>query len=529
MFDLGFPPYWSTLKKLIWLVGSGVVGGAKWTTLTGAIVSFFAKKSAPINALSVTLEPQQDLHGQDAPYPGGGGKNKLINPTLAHLQEINTDGTWSNNEYTINGVKYTVNGDGTYSVSGTASAQADFYIAGTFSTSEDILPSTGNYLVNGGTTNAFLRIVGFGVTSFNVNMSDVQLNATSTEGKVIIRVIAGNTVDVTLKPMIRPSSISDSTYAPFENICPITGWTGAKVWVKDTYDTTLPSTLSVTFPALGKNLTPTDVTVGLNISSSGAEETNTAASTSGYISVQSDTTYTFNIATTIVGVRVEMYDEQKTFISRTETANKTHTFTTTSVTKYIRWTLNYNATPMATTQEVVDSLTPQLELGSSATSYEPYTNTVYGGTLDFVSGVLTGKYAKKHLVANDFTSFYVAYKQAYSTTDLLADKPAYYQSDAITYLSDTFKPIANINRATGTGNFATLIGNGYNVAFSANVSSIEEFKALIPNGIDFVYQLATPLTYQLTPQQINTLVGQNNIWSDSGDVTVQVPSNIIVT
>ena len=84
MFDLGFPPYWSTLKKLIWLVGSGVVGGAKWTTLTGAIVSFFAKKSAPINALSVTLEPQQDLHGQDAPYPAGGGVN-LVDDSIKKI------------------------------------------------------------------------------------------------------------------------------------------------------------------------------------------------------------------------------------------------------------------------------------------------------------------------------------------------------------------------------------------------------------------------------------------------------------
>jgi len=35
-----------------------------------------------------------------------------------------------------------------------------------------------------------------------------------------------------------------------------------------------------------------------------------------------------------------------------------------------------------------------------------------------------------------------------------------------------------------------------------------------------VYELATPQTYQLTPQQIQTLLGRNNVWSD-GDVSVE--------
>ena len=67
MFERGFPPYWSTLKKLIWLVGSGVAGGAAWRTLTGAIVSFIASKAKPINSLTVTLEPQQEGTGDPSP------------------------------------------------------------------------------------------------------------------------------------------------------------------------------------------------------------------------------------------------------------------------------------------------------------------------------------------------------------------------------------------------------------------------------------------------------------------------------
>lgn len=40
------------------------------------------------------------------------------------------------------------------------------------------------------------------------------------------------------------------------------------------------------------------------------------------------------------------------------------------------------------------------------------------------------------------------------------------------------------------------------------------------SGVQLCYPLATPLTYQLTGTDIVTLVGDNYIWSDSGDVTI---------
>ena len=40
-------------------------------------------------------------------------------------------------------------------------------------------------------------------------------------------------------------------------------------------------------------------------------------------------------------------------------------------------------------------------------------------------------------------------------------------------------------------------------------------------GAQVVYQLATPLTYQLSAQEIKSLLGINNVWSDAGDVDVE--------
>ena len=48
-------------------------------------------------------------------------------------------------------------------------------------------------------------------------------------------------------------------------------------------------------------------------------------------------------------------------------------------------------------------------------------------------------------------------------------------------------------------------------------STAEQFKTAM-NGTQFVYELATPITVQLTPTQIAQLNGNNNVYADCGDV-----------
>ena len=61
--------------------------------------------------------------------------------------------------------------------------------------------------------------------------------------------------------------------------------------------------------------------------------------------------------------------------------------------------------------------------------------------------------------------------------------------------------------------------NGYILIKDSNYSDAATFKTAM-SGVQLCYELATPLTYQLTGQDIITLVGDNYIWSDSGDVTI---------
>lgn len=46
-----------------------------------------------------------------------------------------------------------------------------------------------------------------------------------------------------------------------------------------------------------------------------------------------------------------------------------------------------------------------------------------------------------------------------------------------------------------------------------------EFKTAM-SGVQLVYELANPVTVQLSPSQLSTLLGQNNIWSDTGNTDV---------
>lgn len=69
MFKHGFPPEWSTFKKLIWLVGSGIAGAASgiWKTVTGTLIHITDALASPMQKLEVSLEPIQAGSGDPSP------------------------------------------------------------------------------------------------------------------------------------------------------------------------------------------------------------------------------------------------------------------------------------------------------------------------------------------------------------------------------------------------------------------------------------------------------------------------------
>lgn len=172
---------------------------------------------------------------------------------------------------------------------------------------------------------------------------------------------------------------------------------------------------------------------------------------------------------------------------------------------------------------------PQIEIGTTATAYEPYTattnttslgRTVYGGTIDLVSGVLTVDRALVDLGTLDYShsSSWNAFVTNLSDAKRAFNKAANAISSLYTsveghYASDTQ---ANMTMAINTNSHNDGVCTFRNTAYTDATA----FKTAM-NGVQLCYELATPTTYQLTPQQINTLSGVNNVWADSGDVTIE--------
>ena len=191
-----------------------------------------------------------------------------------------------------------------------------------------------------------------------------------------------------------------------------------------------------------------------------------------------------------------------------------------------------------------DILTAQLELGSTATDFEPYTGTpisvswqteagtVYGGTVDVVTGVLTVTHKSKVYTGqsseqwtySDWTKTltYVFYS-AYDVTDA-EDNNALQYCNYIPVTDYGGLRDDDVDGIAFTGNHYTSIRIQKALIASGDSAGIMAYLADHP--LEIVYKLRNPQTYQLTPQQIETLVGQNNVWADTGDVSVTYQASI---
>lgn len=159
----------------------------------------------------------------------------------------------------------------------------------------------------------------------------------------------------------------------------------------------------------------------------------------------------------------------------------------------------------------------QLEPGSTATPYEPYTatsypvtwqsaGTVYGGYVDLVRGVLV---ATHECITSTWGSF--------ENKNVRGDNTR-----------GRINTIHNAGSGGGTNSICNVAKKFWNYTDDTTHFYVDGMYAylFLPNNTDenleiqITYQLSDPITYSITPQQITTLIGTNNIWSDAGDVTV---------
>lgn len=155
----------------------------------------------------------------------------------------------------------------------------------------------------------------------------------------------------------------------------------------------------------------------------------------------------------------------------------------------------------------------QLSLGSTATAYEPYqgetyditfpseAGTVYGGTLDVTTGELVVDRAVYVPTGNE-----AGYTQ---------------QSNRIAFaLPNAYHLPVPGSTERKCSDFIVVTSGTY--CYVTTDMSVDELKSYFQqNTVQIVVGLATPIAYHLTPQEVRTLLGQNNIWADTGDIEVK--------
>ena len=180
----------------------------------------------------------------------------------------------------------------------------------------------------------------------------------------------------------------------------------------------------------------------------------------------------------------------------------------------------------------------QIELGSTATAYEPYTGTtttvnlgrtVYGGTLDVVSGELTvDRFASTY----NGSEAWALYSSSDTTNVFRLLNAITAQTDQSLEISSHFAFNSKANQANVSR--ANTFVQGASKALFIQVektlaTDADAFKSwLASNPVTVVYGLQQPQTYTLTPTEVSTLLGENNVWADAGAVEVTYRRDITI-
>ena len=463
-------------------------------TASGSIASFPDGAAMPVIDCSVAVAPNQDLNGYDNPWPAGGGKNKFDISKMGERAGV----TVSNNTFI-----------------GTArSFTADSYVESFTAPTGSVLTVSCTAKSNGVVTSG----AGFAITfvyddnttlrpwyTNNSETTDTYHTGTVTATRDIIGysfVDYNNGTDNTwtVKDFQIEFGSTATSWTPYSNICPISGWAECKV------------------TRTGKNLCYDTL--------------------NGLVSVGVVDSFYYN--NNDCRSLVFQCKQGETYIASGGTFNRCSLgifdalpTTGTKAKSVVNGTAGQPITANAdgvgvlyVSNAPVDVSTAQIELGSTASAYEPYQGqtytidldgTRYGGTLDVTSGKLTVTYGittitgSTSIRANGIT----ANTSRFITT--ITGK----KSGMANYICDRF--VVDDIQGDVVGNSAGRTSSA-SVEFYLPVSvpqNVADGQAwFADNPTQVVFELATPIEVDLDPVTISTLLGTNNIFADCGDTTV---------
>lgn len=488
---------------------------------SGSIATFTdGADGMPLKNLSVAIEPVQDLHGQDSPYPAGGGKNLLPNNLVSG---------------SINGISYTVNNDGSVKFAGTSNA----------STTIDVFSGRIELVAGQAYTVSGVNIQLNGTATKSGQLSTVTF--TANEGDYISYAwyyfANGATVNETYYPMIEKGS-TKTDFAPYSNICPISGWDGVTV------TRTGKNLLSFSYAGGTNNGVTASVTEDRRISLSGTSTGNAIFTLNSSYKLREGSYllsgHPGNNPHVILSI-LEYLNDTYTGIVMSDTGSgvsfeskgEEYTYTVRIVVYAAAGALNnFTVSPMVQLASVADSsFAPYKGYTTYSIPFPQAAGTVYGGTLTIHqdgSGELVvdrakvtvsdlnvnvnfkiGTYScfKRFVLPHQSTS--VSYNEKHGAIASFGiEGVAYFGSDRSNEVGST-----EVNFGITT--------NGESLSIYDTDLTLTDTTFMEKYGNQQVcYPLASPVTYQLTNQQvIDTLKGNNVLWSSTGTVSIEYPAD----
>ena len=153
--------------------------------------------------------------------------------------------------------------------------------------------------------------------------------------------------------------------------------------------------------------------------------------------------------------------------------------------------------------------------------------TVYSGTLNVTTGLLTLTDEEKTYTGASNENWFSSYSGG-TYRFYIANNNAKVPASGRGQLICNMGKFASSGNAVGACFIATSGVN--NVIFyipEQTIETVEDFKTwLSSNNLQFVYPLSNPIEIQLTPEQVKTLLGVNNISADTGNVSVTYRADV---
>lgn len=449
------------------------------------IASFQDGSELPLKVLEVAVNPVQDLHGYDGPWPAGGGKNKWeFDSSLSGNGNVLSGKVFT---YQIPSGTYTLSCKGTFA-SGGAMA---FRFVYTDDTTKDVTLGynlqSGTYYASAVFDKAVKALSYVYSNNANNNINSIQLEQGSTA----------------------------TSYAPYENDCPIIGWSAADVIVcgKNLFDKTHYKFVKGGYINGSIEWTGNTTILSYPTDSLGGYWNSPVIDIEPFRGMTLSYSGFVSVSGTVRGIIDKDFNVLAT-LGTSAVASNTIDLSQYPTAKYLVLTFiasDYN----------FDNA--QLEIGSSATAYEPYNgqtyiiqlgDTYYWCKIDVVSGLLTllGKMV-------DLGTYNWIADTGVTGLVRTQDNAIKYMGDII---SSQYKGVKNLPlgnmpdgsiQATNVQEYLLL--RVRDLRFDGKTAA--EVKTML-TGVQMLAELATPLEVQLSPTQIESLKGYNNISADTGNI-----------